>query len=542
MAQKRVAIIGAGISGLLSAKYSVINGLVPVVFEKTSEIGGLWTANVTAIYPGMTTNVTKYVSTLSDHSWPANTPIYPAAQQVCDYFRSYAQKFDLNKHIRFRHQVEYVQRLSDHSWSVKFKNLSTNEVTTEIFEFLIIASGIFSSPKTPRLDHLNMSAYRGTIKHSSQFRKNDPDLECAKNILVVGGSISAVDIAGVLASSNKHITHLFRRKVAVVSRLWREKIAEPNLYTIQPLEFFSYPRSNGFVDASSSLSVPKQDESKKKSELKKFFPFQQQATSCCKSACPEALRIDFDRTSEEIIIGQSDAYIDAVRDGIIHAIQSEVERFDENGVYLKSGDYVKTDAVIYCTGFNASLDYLDRQVLEALKFRADMPRFAVLLFKNTFVPEWETMAFIGHYPRLNFVGYELQAMWACRVFSGKCELPELGVMHEYVRGLEEKRNKDLGAQFPYGPYFKLADDIARELGLMPDLTAIRQTNPKVFDYLANDVVTWAHYLFDKQDRDYFMNLFREVREYKLKVYELNRSEQDLRHSDLLENFCKFFKY
>ena len=39
---KRVAIVGAGASGLSAIKCCLEEGLEPVCFEKTGSIGGLW--------------------------------------------------------------------------------------------------------------------------------------------------------------------------------------------------------------------------------------------------------------------------------------------------------------------------------------------------------------------------------------------------------------------------------------------------------------------------------------------------------------------
>lgn len=533
MSQKRVVIVGSGISGLLATKYSLQNGLLPVVFEKTSEIGGLWTANGTAIWKGMRTNVSKYVSTLSDHPWPPGTPVYPTAEQVCNYFRSYAEKFSLIEHIRFRHRVEYVKRLTDDvggvSWEVRYKNLDTGEVKTEIFDFFIFASGIYSKPRIP--DDKNKSSFNGTIKHSSQFMIDDPDLK-SKKVLIVGGCISAIDLAGIVSEHAESLTHVFRRPFAVVPRIRAEKIAEPNLYTILPLEFFSNRRSRAYEDTSLTRVRPQN-----RSGLKKLAPFQADKNP----KCPEALWIDADDSDREIITAFSDTYIDRVRDGKIHPVRSEVDRFDENGVYLKNGEYVPTDVVIYCTGYHLSVNYLDEEIIDAIGFRSDKPKFTMLLFRNTFVPGWDNMAVIGQYARLYFVGYELQAMWATAVFTGKLKLPERSIMDEFVRELDEKRERDKGAQFPYGTYFKLVDDMARELGILPDLEAVREKNPEVFEYLWNDEVLWSHYLFDKRDNEYFMSMFREVHEYTTRVYEINTNEENIRQKDVQDLFEKFYK-
>lgn len=532
MEQKRVAIVGAGISGLLATKYALQYGLQPVVFEKTEEIGGLWTANGTAIWKGMTTNITRYLFRISDHPWPEGSRIYPTADQVCDYFRSYAKKFDLEKHIKFRHQVEHVSCSSDRlSWTIRYKNLATEQVKTETFDFFIIASGIFSTPRMPV--HTNRTAFNGIIRHSSQFKLNDPELE-SKNILIVGGCISAIDLAEILANHVKPVTHVFRRKFGVIPRLCREKIAEPCSYQIQPIEFFINKRLNCYVDESlAKFKLPN------KSDLKKFLAFQSNPNP----TCPEVLRIEYDdNTTEEVVIVLSDSYIDSVRDGKIRPIHSEIEKFDENGVFLNNGDYVKTDAVIYCTGYYNSLSYLDPEILEALNFKPDKFSFAFLLYKNTLVPDWETMAFIGQSPDLYVTGFEMQAMWAIGIFSGKLKVPDRGVMAEFVRDLEDRRNNDRGAQFPYGPFLTMADEIAKELGLLPNLSAIKQDNPEVFDYLWNDQVVWAHYLYDEKNKADFMETFRDIRGYKTRIYEIKKNEDDIRQCDVEEQFLKFYKY
>lgn len=46
---KRVAIVGAGVSGLASIKCCLEEGLEPTCFERSEDLGGLWRFTVSGV-------------------------------------------------------------------------------------------------------------------------------------------------------------------------------------------------------------------------------------------------------------------------------------------------------------------------------------------------------------------------------------------------------------------------------------------------------------------------------------------------------------
>ena len=77
---KKIAIIGAGCSGLAAIKCCLDEGLEPVCFEMDSDIGGLWnyTDNVTvgkgSAYKSLTINTSKEMMAFSDFPPPERFP------------------------------------------------------------------------------------------------------------------------------------------------------------------------------------------------------------------------------------------------------------------------------------------------------------------------------------------------------------------------------------------------------------------------------------------------------------------------------------
>src|SRR5262245_30356646 len=91
----RVAVVGAGPSGLVAAKSLKEDGLEPIVFEQANGMGGQWHAPsaYSGIWPGMRANTSKTMDTFSDFPPVESLPMFPRFEDLRDYLRSYAKTF-----------------------------------------------------------------------------------------------------------------------------------------------------------------------------------------------------------------------------------------------------------------------------------------------------------------------------------------------------------------------------------------------------------------------------------------------------------------
>ena len=100
--EKRVVIIGSGVSGLLACKNTLKIGLNPIVFEAEERIGGVWSHTLESTR----LQNSKEIYQFSDFPWPSSIKnTYPTHNQVMEYLESYAQHFNIFACFKFNSKV-----------------------------------------------------------------------------------------------------------------------------------------------------------------------------------------------------------------------------------------------------------------------------------------------------------------------------------------------------------------------------------------------------------------------------------------------------
>src|SRR3954454_19721468 len=107
----RIAVIGAGPSGLVAAKHAIEARFDVAVFEAGDALGGQWntTAAHSGVWPGMRTNTSRAMTAFSDFPAPADFALHPRAEQIRDYLAAYARAFGVERRIRYGTRVAEVR-------------------------------------------------------------------------------------------------------------------------------------------------------------------------------------------------------------------------------------------------------------------------------------------------------------------------------------------------------------------------------------------------------------------------------------------------
>jgi len=101
--KKRVAIVGAGPSGLAACKHALAKGFRPVVFESSAAVSGVWARTLSSTR--LQTPASAY--RFSDFPWPAPADaasaegLFPRHDHVAAYMAAYARRFGVLERVRF---------------------------------------------------------------------------------------------------------------------------------------------------------------------------------------------------------------------------------------------------------------------------------------------------------------------------------------------------------------------------------------------------------------------------------------------------------
>lgn len=187
-------VIGAGPCGLSHAKALKDAGIAYEQVEADDEVGGNWyhgayrTAHIIS---------SKKTTEFADFPMPAGYPDFPSQRQMRDYYKLYADTFDLRSAIEFCTKVTAVRPRGDERWDVELANRERR-----VYKGVLVCNGHHWDKRFPTYP----GKFTGEFIHAKDFKS--PEQLAGKRVLVIGGGNSGCDIVCEAArvSEAAHIT------------------------------------------------------------------------------------------------------------------------------------------------------------------------------------------------------------------------------------------------------------------------------------------------------------------------------------------------
>ncbi|KAK6121643.1 hypothetical protein DH2020_044620 [Rehmannia glutinosa] len=420
----KVAVIGAGISGLITARALKGEGHQVVVYEKLDQLGGTWVYNPevesdplgldpnreivhSSLYQSLRTNLPRQLMGFVDYPFAirecGDSRNFPGHEEVLEFLNEFARDFGLVKLIRFKTEVVRVQQvdLRNDQWIVGSR---TNKVSSdEVFDAVVVCVGHYTQPRLADLPVNQISIF---MLQNLQGIENWPRKQ--------------------MHSHNYRVPEPFQDQIVVV-----------------------------IGDGPSALDIPL--------EISKV-----------------AKEVHLSSKSSDIKLSKLDC-------GDNMWQHSKIDHVDGNGeVTFQDGAFIRADFILHCTGFNYCFPFLKTEGVVAVDDNRVGPLYKHI-FPPQLAPNLSFVG-VPYRSTSITMTVDLQAKWIALVLSGKAPLPSKEEMmadvqecYRYMddKGIPKHHTHNLGLKFEY------SDWLASQVGLAGAYEQTRLIEKSYFKFAAD---------------------------------------------------------
>lgn len=396
----RVCVIGAGCSGITTAKRLKEFGISYDQFELSDDVGGNWyfrnPNGHSSVYESLHIDTSTTRLQFEDFPAPEDWPDFPHHSLVHAYFRDYTDHFGLRENITFGTGVDRAVRRDDGGWDVV---LSTGERRS--YTDLVVANGHHWSPRMPDYP----GHFDGVLMHSHDYVSPFEPVEMrGRRVVVVGMGNSAMDIASELSprwmAASLHVSA--RRGVWVLPKY---RNGQPADKVMAPPDI---PREQGLA-ASRAL-------------------IRELVGRMSDYGLPEP---DHEPLSAHPSVSAD--FLTKAGSGDIHLLPA-IARLDGHTVHLVDGSTVEADVIICATGYEMRFPFFDDSEVDLHPDREH--RYP--LFKRMVKPGVEHLFFMGlaqSSPTIVNLA-EQQSKLLARLLVGDYVLPDVEEQERIMRADE----------------------------------------------------------------------------------------------------------
>ena len=354
----RIAIIGAGLSGIAAARRLGELGIAYTVLERDDGVGGVWRANR---YPGAGVDTPGHFYEFSFH--PNDWRMYfPLRDEILSYLEDVADAIGLREHAEFGATVNHVTFDEDRrSWLIDYQDSRGADRHHEA-EVVVSSVGAFNTPKVPLLP--GQERFTGHQFHTARW---PPGLELdGARVAVLGNGASAMQVVPALARTAQQLL-VVQKAPQWVSPFPRFRVHVPEgvrwllanvplyaaLYRLR-LAWLWNDRLYEALQVDPDWPELPRSASATNARHRTFFLSYLQEKLAGRDDLLAACTPDYPPFGKRILL--DNGWFDALRMDHVRLTTQPVVELTTEGVVLGGGEHVPVDAVVYATGFDV-VDY-----------------------------------------------------------------------------------------------------------------------------------------------------------------------------------------
>ena len=428
---KRVCVVGAGVAGLQTVRALQAAGMNVTAFEASSSVGGVWKDGTN--YSNFGLQVPKQLFEFQDYPFESvQWGDYATASQVQHYIEGYAEDFGLRPAIKFNTKVTAVEQDDKKRWKVQTES-SLDGKKTEEFDYLVVATGLFSGANKVTPSISGQEKFDGEILHSSDF--SDACMAQNKRVVVVGGGKSAVDCAVEAARGGASSVTMLQRTAhwptpqKIAGLIPFQYIFLSRLGTaLVSTHRGTFPGSGKAINAFRNSIVGPLLMRPVFGAVEELFAFQFGLSGDLRP------KSDVVTSFYGVALVLNSDLKDMRKEGKIDVKMGEIESYSgDKSVSLKDGSSLEADLIVFATGFQNGLPMItDPTIRQKLNLQNSDGMY---LYRYILPDKVENLAFVGHMSAIsNISSYGLQAEWLARYLTGGLVAePTPAIMQEEIK-------------------------------------------------------------------------------------------------------------
>ncbi len=341
-----VLLIGAGLSGIDAAWH--LQHRCPTrsyaILEARQAMGGTWDL---FRYPGIRSDSDKYTFGFRFRPWAGSKPLADGPD-IRAYIEETAREHGIDRHIRYGHRMTSASWSSaDARWTVHVE--VDGEPTTFTCGMLYAATGYYDYAEGHAPSWPDQDRFQGRIVHPQHW-PDDLDTEGLR-IVVIGSGATAVTLIPNLAPTAAHVTMLQRSPTYVAARPSDDRIAKALQKALPARAAHRAIRVKNILEGRFYYDLARRYPGFVRRRL-------QEATQEAVGSHVDAsihFQPSYDPWDQRLCLAPDGDLFEALRSGTASVVTDHIERFDETGIVLRSGQHLDADLVVTATGLKVQL-------------------------------------------------------------------------------------------------------------------------------------------------------------------------------------------
>jgi cation diffusion facilitator CzcD-associated flavoprotein CzcO len=341
-----IIIIGAGLSGIGTACHIAREhpGKSLAILERRENVGGTWDL---FRYPGIRSDSDMASFGFNFKPWYSDN-VLAQGSDIREYVRETAEAFGLYEKIKFGLKLKNSDwSTKDQKWTVSSVQEASGEEKVFTCNFLVNCAGYYNFDQGYRPGFPKEEVFTGDIVHPQSLPEGFD--YSGKKVVVIGSGATAITLVPAMADKAAKVTMLQRSPSYIMSLPNTDKISMVlNKVLPKAWVFKLARRRNILFQRALYLACQRWPNAMRKMFLSHMYKHAPNVDK--RHLTPEYMPWD-----QRLCAAPDGDFFESLRSGKAEIVTDHIDRFDETGILLKSGQHIEADIVVAATGLEVQL-------------------------------------------------------------------------------------------------------------------------------------------------------------------------------------------